>query len=98
MTDKWLDQAKDTLKAKKADMRCSEVIEILERLGFAVKSGKSPGHKVYSHTELPEFYTSSFNCNHGKNPQIKPAYITNILRVLGLHESALRAHLKGDKK
>ena len=91
------DQAREVLKARKADLRCSEVKEILEGLGFVVKDGNSGGHKVYSHPGLKEFFTSSFNCGHGKKSFVKPAYITNILRVLGTHESALRTYL-GEKR
>lgn len=91
MTDRLYDLVIETLRTKKAAIRCSEVVNLLESLGFRVSSGKSPGHKVYTHPGLAEFYSASFNCDHGKNPQIKSAYVTNILRVLNAHETALRA-------
>lgn len=91
MTDKLYDRVVATFRVKKAAMRCSEATNLLESLGFIVNSGKSPGHKVYTHPSLVDFYSASFNCDHGKNPQIKSAYVTNILRVLSAHEAALRA-------
>ena len=98
MTSKHLDEAREVLRARKANLRCTEVISILESLGFVVSSGKAPGHRLFTHPGLKDFFSSSFNCDHGKNPQIKPAYVTNILKVLATHETALSAHLDGVKK
>ena len=69
-------------KARKASLRCGEVASGLVSLGFVVKEGKSPGHKTYSHPKLPGFKGSSWNCGHGKNPEILSSYVVNIVRVL----------------
>lgn len=82
-----------TLKARKASLCCNEVVKLLEDLGFTVDS-KTAGHKVFTHRGLPEFYSGSFNCGHGKNPEIKPAYITNLLRTLSMHEVGLKKFLE----
>jgi len=89
-----LDQTNASLHTSKAAKRCEEVVKLLEGLGFQVRDGKCPGHKIYTHPGLPDFRSGSFNCEHGKNPQIKLAYISNILRVLSEHDSALRAYLE----
>ena len=69
-------------KARKASLRCDEVASGLVSLGFVVKEGKSPGHKTYSHPKLPGFKGSSWNCGHGKNPEILSSYVVNVVRVL----------------
>lgn len=88
-----LDQAREQLKASKKTIRCHELEQLLKSLGFHVRDGNRGGHKVFTHPHLPSFYSSSFDCGHGRNPEIKPAYITRVLRVLAEHEDDLRAHL-----
>lgn len=68
---------------------------MLESLGFTVRDGAKGGHRIYVHPGLPKFKSASFNCGHGKNPEIKPAYITNIIRILEDHQDALAEFLKG---
>ncbi|MGI0153613.1 MULTISPECIES: type II toxin-antitoxin system HicA family toxin [Pseudidiomarina] len=77
-------------------LRCKEVIAALETLGFEVRDGKRGGHKVYVHDGLNDFHSSAFNCDHGKNPQIKPAYIKKIVKVLKQYEQEL-LELLGEK-
>lgn len=90
-----LNQARQHLQASRKSIRCHELVELLESLGFTVRDGKRGGHKVFTHPHLPAFHSASFNCGHGRNPEIKPAYIRNVLRVLDTHEDELRAHLSG---
>lgn len=84
---------KQALWDGKGALRCREVVGLLSQLGFVVRDGKRGSHKIYTHDGLPGFHSSSFNCGHGKNPEIKPAYIQNILRVIETYEVALREHL-----
>lgn len=70
------------LKQKKRNTRCNDLKQALESLGFEVRDGKRGGHKVFIHPNLHEFDSGSFNCDHGKNPQIKPIYVQNIIKVL----------------
>jgi hypothetical protein len=84
----------EELKARKGNIRCEEVCGLLSSLGFDIKDGKSPGHKIFTHQGLPAFYSGSFNCGHGRNPEIKPAYITKVIRVLSEHQEALDRLLK----
>lgn len=88
-----LQAVKQALRDGKGNLRCKEVADLLAQLGFSVRDGKRGGHKVYTHDGLPDFLSSSFNCGHGRNPEIKPAYIQNIIRVIERHEVALRDYL-----
>jgi len=88
------DQAIAALEASKASMRCSELTSWLTALGFDVRDGKRGGHKVFFHDGLPAFQSSSYNCDHGRNPQIKRPYIVKILRVLREQESDLKKYLE----
>lgn len=92
-----LKEARKALQEGKGNLRCAEVTAILETLGFEVRDGKRGGHKLFFHHGLPEFYSGSFNCGHGKNPEIKPGYISKILRTLEIHETALSAFLGEDE-
>ena len=74
-------------------MRCTELIGLLISLGFEIRNGKLGSHKVFFHEGLPEFHSGSYNCEHGRNPQIKRPYIIKILRILREHESELKRFL-----
>lgn len=89
---------KDTLSLFESGkaLRCKDVIVALEGLGFEVRDGKRGGHKVYVHDGLVDFHSSAFNCDHGKNPQIKSAYIKKIAKVLRQYEQEL-VELLGEK-
>ncbi|MEX1221780.1 MAG: type II toxin-antitoxin system HicA family toxin [Idiomarina sp.] len=90
------DLFKDTLSLFESGkaLRCKDVISALEALGFEVRDGKRGGHKIYVHDGLDNFFSGSFNCDHGKNPQIKPSYINKIAKVLKQYEEGLEQLLK----
>jgi hypothetical protein len=75
-------------------MRCAEVKRLLTRLGFEVKNGKRGGHKVFTHRHLSSFYSQSFNCDHGKNPEIKKPYINKIIKLLEQYKDDLVEYLE----
>lgn len=77
-----VDSVIDDWKKRKASLRCADVISGLESLKFVVKAVGNAGHMTFSHPQLNNFYGASFDCGHGKNPEIKSNYIVNILRVL----------------
>lgn len=52
--------------------------KLLEGLGFSVKDDKRGGHKVFTHDGIQSFRTGSYNCEHGRNPEIKRPYIPKI--------------------
>lgn len=82
------------LEQRKRNLRCKELSATLVDLGFCVKDGKRGGHKVLTHDGLADFYSQSFNCGHGKNPEIKPAYISKIISLLREYEQPLNKFLK----
>lgn len=74
-------------------MRCRKLVSILESLGFEVRDGSRGGHKVYTHPHLEDFTSDGINCDHGKNPQVKPAYVVKAIRNLKQHKAALEKFL-----
>ena len=58
------------------------MVKLLEGLGFEVRDGKKSGHKVITHPGLCRFTSASFSCGHGRDPQVKRAYIHRIKKVL----------------
>ena len=91
MSASLFDQAIAALESAGAAMRCSELTALLQSLGFVVRDGQKGGHKVFFHDQLPNFHSGSFNCDHGRNPQIKRPYIKKVIRVLREHESDLKS-------
>lgn len=84
----------EQLQLRKSSLCCEDVKQLLTRLGFDVRNGKLGGHKIYVHQGLPSFHSGSFNCGHGKNPEIKPAYITKIVQVLKQYKNELDDYLE----
>jgi len=84
----------DELDSVGANLRCNDLISKLRSLGFKVRDGKKQGHKVLTHPGVPSFTTSSFTCGHGKNPEIKPAYVRKVAGVLRTYEPELTDYLR----
>lgn len=84
----------ESLQQRKASLCCEDVKSLLVSLGFEVRDGKQGGHKVFVHQGLPSFLSGSFNCGHGKNPEIKPAYIGKIIQVLKQYHDELVRYLE----
>lgn len=82
------------LQERKGNLCCDDVKALLAGLGFIVRDGKRGGHKVFTHPGLPSFKSGSFNCGHGKNPEIKPAYISKIVRTIRTYEDELKIYLE----
>lgn len=89
MSAKIYQEVVNALESAGASMRCSEMAALLSRLGFEVRDGKKAGHKVFVHDGLPGFHSGSYTCGHGRNPEIKRAYIGKVLRILRQHEAEL---------
>lgn len=89
-----IDEVVTKLEAQKRSIRCNELAGLLEELGFQVKEGKRGGHRVVVHVGIPSFHSTSYNCGHGKNPEIKPAYINQIKKVIERYEAELVAYLE----
>jgi hypothetical protein len=86
---KVLLDALEMLESAAASLRCKDLVGALGRLGFEVREGKSPGHKVFTHPCIPEFTASSFNCGHGANPEVKRNYPRSVLKLLRQYEADL---------
>ncbi len=83
-----------TLESAKAAMRCRDMVSALESLGFEVRDGKKPGHKVLLHDRIPEFRSASFTCGHGRNPEIKPVYVKKTRSLLLRYEDEILSFLE----
>jgi len=88
------EKAIETLQQRKTNLCCEDVKSLLVDLGFEVRDGKQGGHKIFVHQGLPSFMSGSFNCGHGKNPEIKPAYILKIIQILKHHRDELEEYLE----
>jgi hypothetical protein len=84
----------EVLIESEASVKCDELQKYLEDLGFKVRDGKKQGHKIVTHPGLENFYSTSYTCGHGRNPEIKPQYIKNIRKTLLQHKEELKAYLK----
>jgi hypothetical protein len=84
------DEAMYCLTTSKGNLRCLEVVKILESLGFTVKAGKNFNHKGFTHEEIKNFRGGTFNCGHGKNPQVNKHYLENIISILKKYEDKIR--------
>lgn len=84
----------DALLAAKAATRCQDLIRQLEALGFEVRDGRKQGHRVVTHPRLDGFTSAGFTCGHGRNPEVKPAYVGQMVRLLRRYEMELRELLE----
>ena len=82
-------KAADGLLAAKAAIRCHEMIELLESLGFEVRAGRKQGHRIVVHHGIEGFHSAAFTCGHGRNPEIKPVYVTQMAKLLRRYEVEL---------
>ena len=92
---KEVDSKLHFLLQHKRSLSCSDLKRILEYLGFYVRDGKRGGHKVFTHSKLKGFESGSFNCEHGKNPTIKPVYVQRIIRLIEANKEELNALMRG---
>lgn len=88
-----IEQTIAQLQQHKTNLCCDDVKRLLINLGFEVRDGKQGGHKIYVHHGLASFTSGSFNCGHGKNPEIKPAYISKIIKLLRQYQKELEQYL-----
>jgi len=84
----------DELQQHKTNLCCKDVKRLLISLGFEVRDGKQGGHKIFVHHKWSSFHSGSFNCGHGKNPEIKPAYINKIINILKQYQEELEKYLE----
>ncbi len=94
MSKKVYNDVIDALNNAGASMRCKQVTALLKKLDFEVRDGNRGGHKVYTHQYIQSFTSGSYNCDHGKNPEIKRPYIKKIIKVLEKYEQELIQYLE----
>lgn len=92
--DKLFDDLLRQLSEAGASMRCSELTKILEQFGFVVRDGRLGGHKLYSHPGIPGFTGGSFNCGHGRNPEIKRSYIRDARKIVEEFRDEIKDYLR----
>jgi len=83
-------EAIQALQQAGASMRCSELQKILESLGFEVRDGRKQGHKVVTHPGLEEFFSASYTCGHGRNPEVKRNYVRSMLALVKQYRDDLQ--------
>ncbi|MCK5359626.1 MAG: type II toxin-antitoxin system HicA family toxin [Gammaproteobacteria bacterium] len=84
-----LDPLIQRLRSNAPSIRCNEMAEILESLGFEVRNGKKQGHKVFVHHGIAAFTSAAYTCGHGRNPEIKPVYVRKVAGLLKQYETEL---------
>lgn len=93
------DEVLEGLKtATNSSIRCGELSVFLVSLGFEIRDGARGNHKIFTHNGIEGFYSGSFDCGHGADPEVKKNYVRDILRVLRVHETELREYLNGEQK
>lgn len=90
-----VDAAITLLSQRRNTLRKSELIDVLQSLGFSVRRGSNGNHHTYLHTGLaPErFYGASFDGGHGADAQLRACYVDTARRVLSTYREALNALL-----
>ena len=82
-------QALDRLNPAGRRLRCAELVRLLEDLGFEVRRGRRGNHRVVSHPRLPNFTSMSFDCGHGRDPQVRSSYVRKLRQMVREHAEAL---------
>lgn len=83
-------EAIQALQEAGASMRCNELQKILKSLGFEVRDGSKQGHKVVTHPGLEDFFSSSYTCGHGKDPEVKRNYVRSMLTLVKRYKEELQ--------
>lgn len=81
--------ALSVLQQSVTNLRCSDVRELLEGLGFEVRDGAKQGHKVVHHEGIVDFFGTNYTCGHGANPVLKPCYPRTLRQTISRYEEEL---------
>lgn len=88
-----VDEVIARLKSRPAGLRCLDIVQALESLGYTVTPKKAPHHKVYGHSGTKNYSGGNFNCGHGKDPHVLPAYVRNVVAELSRAKDDLEGFL-----
>ncbi|UOD30490.1 hypothetical protein INH39_01700 [Massilia violaceinigra] len=89
MTKATYDEVLAHLKQRPRTTSCKDLLRLLEGLEFIVRAGSRGNHYTYRHPRITGF-RGNFACGHGRNPDVLPVYIRDILGVLAEYESTLK--------
>lgn len=78
------------LKQRPRTTSCRDLLRLLEGLDFIVRAGSRGRHYTYRHPRIKGF-RGNFDCGHGRNPDVLPVYIRDIIGVLEEYEPILRS-------
>lgn len=70
------------LNERRYSLRCDELIDCLEDLGFVVEASSRGNHHTFTHPGIPDFHGSNFDCGHGKNPQLRAVYVGKVIKTI----------------
>jgi hypothetical protein len=77
------------LRQSRANIACEELVRLLTKLGYQVREGRRGNHRVFTLAALPNWPGGNFDCGHGRNPPVLPAYITNVAKILEQHQTEI---------
>ena len=83
------DEVLSHLKQHRQTTACKDLLRFLEALGFIPRAGTRGKHYTYRHPKIDGF-RGNFDCGHGRNPDVLPVYIRNIIVVLEENESVFK--------
>lgn len=66
----------------KGNYRCSQMVRLLESLGFVVRRRRKPSHWLVMHPGLADFRGTGFACPHRGGAGMKRRYIDDIRKIL----------------
>lgn len=89
MTNARYDEVVAQLTQRRNTTSCKDLLRLLEGLDFVVRAGRRGHHYTYRHPDIAGF-RGNFDCGHGRNPDVLPVYIRDILSVLSEYESILK--------
>lgn len=74
---------------------------LLTDLGFQVREGKAPGHKLFVYEELsrrtePPFIGHSIDCGHAPKKQMKMPYVVKTISMLNQYKDDLERILNDE--
>ncbi len=77
-----------------ANTSCKDFTSKLSEFGFDVKSNKNKGHRSVTHSRLPDWHGSNYNCGHSEGTHVKRNYVKDFLKIVDKFEDELQEILK----
>ena len=77
-----------------ANTSCKDFTSKLSEFGFDVRSNKKSGHRTVTHSGLPDWHGSNYNCGHSDGEHVKRNYVKDFLKIVDKFENELGEILK----